>query len=236
MRRSYFLIVFIIYLTTGGFKPGHDNETAVTIIQFKNWVGNKEMKLFDETYTNQFGEPLVITQFRYYISHISYTDAGNEIVLPEYYLINQEDSLSKIIQLPAAGIKAISFLIGVDSIKSVSGVQTGSLDPMNGMFWTWNSGYIFAKLEGQSDSSNAPAHSFTWDVGGFRQPENALRKIKLILPANAPGNTIVINADVLKWFDGTHRLKISQSPVCHQAGKLAMQIADNYSAMFSVSP
>jgi hypothetical protein len=240
MRKRYFIIVFSIYLIAGAFKTTHDNINAGTTIRFKNWVGNKEVKLFDDTYTDPFGEPFIITKFRYYISHISYTGESNkEVDLPEnYYLINEDDSLSKIIQLPVAGIKSISFLIGVDSMKNVSGVHTGSLDPMNGMFWTWNSGYIFAKLEGQSDSSHAPAHSFTWDVGGFRQHENALRKVKLTLPAglSSADNTITVNADVLKWFEGIHLLKISQSPVCHQPGKLAMQIADNYSVMFSVAP
>jgi len=195
--------------------------------------------LFDETYANPFGEPFVISKFRYYISHLSFIDVNNkETNLPDnYYLINEEDSLSKIVELPAAAIKSISFMVGVDSIRNVSGVQTGSLDPLNGMFWTWNSGYVFAKLEGESDSSHAPVHSFSWHVGGFRQHENALRKIKLTISKNAAAsNTIMVNADVLKWFNAVRPIKISESPVCHQPGKLAMQIADNYSAMFSIAP
>ena len=241
MRKNYFIIAFGICLIAGGFKPVHENKHIITTIYFKHWVGNKALKLFDETYTNRFGEPFVISKFKYYISNISFTDAnGKAVNLPDnYYLVNEADSLSKTIQLPsAAAIKSISFLVGVDSIRNVSGVQTGSLDPANGMFWTWNSGYVFAKLEGQSDSSHAPAHNFTWDVGGFRQHENALRKIKLTIEQSALSsqNTIIVNADVLKWFDAVHSLKISQSPVCHQPGKLAMQIADNYRTMFAVAP
>jgi hypothetical protein len=252
MRQKNFAIVFchpvgffsgwIIFpflcLLTAGFVPVRHQDNIT--IRFKHWVGNKELVLFDETYTNSFGEPFVVNKFRYYISHISFTDAGNHQIVPQnnYYLINEEDSLSKIIQLPVAGITSVSFLIGVDSIKNTGGVQTGSLDPMNGMFWTWNSGYVFAKLEGQSDSSRAPVHSFSWDVGGFRQRENAMRQIKLTFGKNsiAADNSVTVNADILKWFDAVHPLKISQSPVCHQPGKLAMQIADNYSAMFSVAP
>ena len=241
MRKRYFAIIVVIFFITGGFVSITGNTNAIITIRFKNWVGNKELTLFDTTYINPFGEPFVISKFRYYISHISFTDAANkEISLPDnYYLVNEADSLSKTIQLPAAaGIKSISFLIGVDSARNVSGVQTGSLDPINGMFWTWNSGYVFAKLEGQSDSSHAPAHNFAWDVGGFRPHENALRKIKLTVPAShsSTDKTIVVNADVLKWFNAVHPLQISQSPVCHQPGNLAMQIADNYSTMFSVAP
>jgi len=241
MRKIYFTIILVTFTAAAAFKTGPVNKAAVTSIQFKHWVGNKTMVLFDETYTNSFGEPFVISKFRYYISHISFVDVNNkETRLPEnYYLINEADSLSKIIQLPAtAALQSISFWIGIDSIKNTGAVQTGSLDPANGMFWTWNSGYVFAKLEGLSDSSHAPAHGLTWDVGGFRQKENAVRTITLKLnnPQTSANNTIVVNADVLKWFDAIHPLKIAQSPTCHQPGKLAMQIADNYSNMFSIAP
>ncbi len=238
MKKSNFAIVIIICLTATSFKPSTKDKQTNATLQFKHWVGNKEMVLFDETYTNNFGEPFVISKFRYYISHLSFVDINNKEtdLHDNYYLVNEADSLSKTIQLPTSlAIKSISFTIGVDSIRNISGVQTGSLDPMNGMFWTWNSGYVFAKLEGQSDSSHAPAHGLTWDVGGFRQKENALRKVKLTIN-NSSATAIVINADVLKWFDAVHPLKISQSPTCHQPGRLAMQIADNYSAMFSIAP
>ena len=53
---------------------------------------------------------------------------------------------------------------------------------MLGMFWTWNSGYIYARLEGQSDSAKAPAHRFTWDIGGYKAAANAAREIVLAIP------------------------------------------------------
>jgi hypothetical protein len=233
------IAVIVIYIVTG-FSAAAQSSGGITIY-FKHVAGTKELKLFDERYTNPFGEPFVINKFKYYISQLSLTDnSGKQADFPgHYWLVNEEDSLSKEIHLPfATSLSEISFVIGVDSIKNVSGVQTGSLDPANGMFWTWNSGYVFAKLEGQSDSSPAPAHSFSWDVGGFRQPENALRKIKLKLTktAGAEKNSITITADVLKWFDGQSAVRITQTPVCHQPGRLAGQLADNYSTMFSVAP
>jgi hypothetical protein len=238
-QRRFAFIVFVSFLITG-FAPAGDT-VAVTTIQFKHWAGNKELHLFEETYTNSFGEPFVVSKFKYYISHITVTDINNrETVLPNsYYLVNEEDSLSKSIQLPVApAFKSISFIVGVDSARNVGGVQTGSLDPVNAMFWTWNSGYVFAKLEGQSDASTAPAHSFSWHAGGFRQKENALRKITLpiTIPLSPAQPGIVINVNILKWFDAVHPLKIASTPVCHQPGVLAMQIADNYSAMFSIAP
>jgi hypothetical protein len=126
---------------------------------------------------------------------------------------------------------SISFDIGVDSLTNTGPVKTGDLDPMLGMFWTWNTGYIYARLEGESDSAHAPAHRFTWDVGGYRP--NAKRTIALPLDNKKPITDIEITADLLKWFDGSHPIHLSQHPICHQPGDLAMQLADNYSTMFT---
>ncbi len=239
MKQSCFVLIVVVFFVVAAFAPPAKKPT-ITAIQFKHWVGTKELQLFEQTYTNGFGEPFVVSKFKYYISHLTVTDINDrETALPDsYYLVNEEDSLSKSIQLPVTSpLSSISFIVGVDSARNVSGVQTGSLDPVNAMFWTWNSGYVFAKLEGQSDVSMAPAHSFSWHVGGFRQKENASRKIILQLnKTKASDAVIVINADILKWFDAAHPLKIASTPVCHQPGALAMQIADNYSAMFSIAP
>jgi hypothetical protein len=211
-------------------------------IRFRNKVGSQELVLFNQSYTNSFGEPITVTRFKYYVSHIRIAGAGQKerTLSDKIFLIDEADTASKtlVFTTDAAAPQSLSFELGVDSILNVSGVQTGDLDPLKGMFWTWNSGYIFGKMEGVSDSAHAPAHSFTWDVGGFRSPANASRTVQLSLPAEAtaaPDPVIVIDADLLKWFNATHTLKISQHPFCHQPGNLAMQIADNYASMFSVA-
>jgi hypothetical protein len=222
------------------FIPGKLCHTVT--IRFRHKAGSQELVLFNKTYTNPFGEPITITRFKYYISHIRVGGAGQKerILSGKTFLIDEADSASKtlVFTTDAAAFQTLSFEIGVDSILNVSGVQTGDLDPLKGMFWTWNSGYIFAKMEGVSDSAHAPAHSFSWDVGGYKSPSPAARTVQLTLPAElsaASNPVIVIDADLLKWFNTTHAIKISQHPFCHQAGNLAMQIADNYANMFSVA-
>lgn len=44
--------------------------------------------------------------------------------------------------------KRVQFSIGMDSIANVSGAFGSDLDPTNGMYWAWQSGYINFKLEG----------------------------------------------------------------------------------------
>ena len=207
-------------------------------IQFKHKMGSRELQLFNESYVNPFGEPVIITRFKYYISHLIITGADQKEtgLSDKTFLIDESEPDSKTLTFSTSitAPQSLSFVIGVDSILNVSGVQTGSLDPLNGMFWTWNSGYIFARLEGKSDSSHAPAHLVNWDVGGFKAPFNTSRKITLDL-TNATGPVITVEADLLKWFNASHAIYIAQAPLCHQPGRLAMQLADNYSRMFSIA-
>ncbi len=213
-------------------------------IHFENRVDTQLLNL-DSTYINPHGEPFTVRNFRYYISQFSVTDTKGKVwPLPlMYFLVDERKPESKTIslQIPFQNISVIQFSIGVDSIKNVSGVPTGSLDPANGMFWTWNSGYIMAKLEGASAVSSAPQHSFTYHIGGFRRGENALRRITLPLlqPATLSEKKITgvtIAANINAWFAGSTAIKIKEQPFCMNPGKLAMQIADNYAEMFSVIP
>ena len=116
-------------------------------------------------------------------------------------------------------------------------MQTGALDPVNGMFWTWNSGYVFAKLEGVSSVAKVPGNLFSQHIGGFKTGENAARQVKLTVDSwKLTGeNVITIEADLNKWFQSANTIKISEHPICHSPGKLAMQFADNFATMFSIT-
>jgi hypothetical protein len=239
LKVRYYWLAILCWIGFSGFHSNLKQRATYSKIQFVNTVGDSPLQLFDKTYTNPFGEPFELSKFKYYISHLSYVDEQGRTTNMDgnYFLVNEEDSGSKSITLASASaIRSISFMIGVDSMRNISGVQTGSLDPANGMFWTWNSGYIFAKLEGRSDSSRAPAHSFSWHIGGFKKNQNAARFVTLSIPVNGASSqgALIIRADVLAWFNAVHALRISQSPLCHQPGELAMKVADNFSQMFSV--
>ena len=226
-----------LFLLMATFTLLHKGATAQQQLQllFQHVVGNKPLQLFEQTYHNSFGEPFTVYRFRYYVSNIVLYNGSLKQAIPNaYFLIDEDDSLSKRITLnhKLDKVTAIEFMLGVDSIRNISGVQTGDLDPAKGMFWTWNSGYIFAKLEGVSDSCHTPGNAFALEPGGFRNGENALRTVRLSIPDDR--NSVTIVADVLKWFQSVHSLQLADNPTCHRPGKLAMQLADNYATMFSL--
>ncbi len=242
MNRFAKYISFIGCLTLLlSFNGDQPQAPHVVTLHFHSMIGKQPLEL-GRSYVNVLGDTIAVQRFKYYVSNIIVTDAvGKDVYLfpRRYFLVDAEDSASQSIQLkniPALPLKQVRFLLGVDSTRNVSGVQTGALDPLNGMFWTWNSGYIMAKLEGVSPSAHVPGQRFTYHVGGFKTTNNTARVITLELPpATTPVDEIHIAADINAWFKGSSSLKIVEHPVCHSPGALAVQIADNYSSMFSIS-
>ena len=50
--------------------------------------------------------------------------------------------------IPNGEYTKVNYTIGVDAARNTEGAQDGALDLVNGMFWSWNTGYIFMKMEG----------------------------------------------------------------------------------------
>lgn len=239
MKRSqppYHIFLFIwvlMAIPVAGF-----SQKKISLI-FHHKAGKEEL-ILGNSYTTPLGEKILIQKFRYYVSNFSVTNKqGTTFILPiDYFLVDEADSLSKIINLsvPDISINSIQFLLGVDSIRNVSGVQTGALDPMKGMFWTWNSGYIMARLEGTSESSTIAGHYFTYHIGGFKGVNNSLKNISLTIPqVTGSIQEVHIMADINAWFKNSSEIRVSETPVCHMPGPLAKKIADNYRSMFSIN-
>lgn len=209
-------------------------------IQWVHTIGNSPLQP-DSIYTNAAGETFTISGFKYYISNMVLKGDGEQQYPNNYFLINEADSNSKQFQLATTlnNIQSIQFMVGVDSIKNVSGVQTGALDPAKGMFWTWNSGYIMAKLEGNAPIAKTPQHAFSYHVGGYKPQQQTVRTVVLNLPQPMViknNSTITIQVNILQWFNALQPLQIAQHPICHEPGPLAVQMADNYQHMFSIIP
>ena len=159
-------------------------------------------------------------------------------------LVDAADSLKCLVKLSVAPFRynRISFTIGVDSAHNVSGAQSGALDPANGMFWTWTSGYVMAKLEGRSSVSSLVNNKMEYHIGGFRGDSSVLRKPVLLFPYGkylqigvGSKASMTITANVNAWFYNPHELKIANTPSCTTPGAAAVAISENYSKMFTVT-
>ncbi len=211
-------------------------------LQFHNFVGDQELVLDSVTYRNSLNQSFQITAFKYYVSniHLVKTD-GKSVAVPGYFLVNEEETESRKIQLtnlPEGNYSQIEFLVGVDSARNCSGIQKDVLDPAKGMFWAWNTGYIFLKLDGISPQSTAPGHKLEYHIGGFKQPNNHLRTIRLETPGlqihSKIKSTLSIKTDAANLLSAPHPIDFSKTPMVVDADKAA-GIADNVLRLFSVT-
>ncbi|MBL0342358.1 MAG: hypothetical protein IPP71_16500 [Bacteroidetes bacterium] len=199
----------------------------------------------DSTYTNENGDQFTATLFKYYISNIRLVKTDNSIVtLPNtYFLVNQDDEESMAIKmdsLPLGLFKSIKFMIGVDSTRNVSGAQTGALDPTNGMFWSWTTGYIFLKLEGTSPVIPTVSNEFTFHIGGFKGANINYKELEI--PFNGDILTLNYNkqpelhfvVDVLEIFKNPTTINLATFPsTVMSPNASASSLATNYADMFT---
>jgi hypothetical protein len=220
-------------------------KTGKLKITFINKVKNSIVGLNTIVHTNPFGEQYTISKFKYYISNVRafFSGMASAAETESYHLIDESNptSLSFSYDAKVNTYNALMFTLGVDSIRNVSGAQTGALDPLNDMFWTWNSGYIMAKMEGTSPQSNQVNNKVEYHIGGFGGANNVVKGLVFTAPGSTlidirEGKTteIVIEADFDKWWQSPTDLKIADNPVCNTTGALAKKIADNYADMFTI--
>ncbi len=215
-------------------------------INFEAMVDTNMLVFTTQTYTNQAGNTFNVTSYKYYISNIKITKIDNSIWAEpnSYHLVDHADAASTLVTIPNVpfgNYKSIEFMIGVDSVKNISGAQTGALDPANGMFWSWSSGYIMAKFEGTSPQSTASGNNLKFHVGGF---SGANKTMKIVAPS-FNGDTakvtssfspeIHMSSNLLEWFDTPTPINFSTfSNVIMLPGASANTIANIYADMFTI--
>jgi hypothetical protein len=244
-------LTFAALTLTGCEKDSDTKPTIGTLdLQFEQTVGTDPLTLSTRTYTTPAGDQFKVTSFRQYISNIKLTKTdGSQYAVPEsYYLLDAAVPTSLRLGLkniPVGDYRALTFTVGVDSVRNVSGAQTGALDPNNGMFWTWNSGYIYTKLEGTSPQAPRPAGvaegGLVFHIGGFKSPNNTIRTVSLpfatgttLLVRNDHAPEIHLNADVLKMFTGGTTVRFATLSNT-MGGATSVPVANNIAAgMFSI--
>ncbi len=254
------LLVLTTFFTA--CKDDEDDELsgfADVEIEFDNRAGDASL-VFGTEYTNAAGEKLTFSTFNYFVSNFVLVKAdGSEYVVPKdscYFLCKHDDPDSRDVVLknvPAGDYTSLKFMIGVDSAKSVSpaGERTGVLDPAtgaNGMYWSWNAGYIFVKVEGTSPQ--APLNPGTGEntfqyhtglFGGYDSPTlNNLKTVSLETHHGEPakvrrsgGPHFHLYVDVLEMFTAPTNVSVVTNPTSH-AGPYSKTVADNYADMITL--
>jgi hypothetical protein len=209
-------------------------------ITFENIIDGRKICLNDSIYTNPFGEKYNITKLKYYVSNISLLGDHSSRIQENCFLIDEKGNRIIEIDVMPGKYRGLQFVLGIDSIRNFSGAQSGALDPLHDMFWTWNSGYVVYKLEGMSESSSADLNRIEYHIGGHKEKNNVSTAVK-IFPVSGEidiksnqMNELIIAADINKFWNGNYAVKIRETPVCINAGGLAKNISTNFPHVFTI--
>jgi len=228
------------------------NVKAPLTVEFDNIVGAADLQLGTGSYTNGTGETFTVSKLKYYISNIVLTKTDGSIyTVPQnesYFLVDESDidSHEAALSVPEGEYKTLAFTIGVDSLRSTMDIslRTGVLDPtLDGgdMYWSWNSGYIFFKMEGQSTASAMGDYQYHIGLyGGMSTATiNNVKTITIDLTSrgtpkvkSTKSTNVHLMVDILKMFNGTSNFSIAARPMV-MVDPFSATIADNYTKMFS---
>lgn len=255
IRRLVWIVLGFAILSCGTTDSLKPEEVGKMRLKFDNVVGTSDLTLRTGAYQNAVGESFTITKFNYYVSNIRLSkEDGRDYLVPQdssYFLVQEEKLSSQTITLsnvPVGKYTGLTFTIGVDSVRSLSDIslRTGALDPANndGMYWEWNSGYIFMKLEGVSPVAPAAQNNtFIYHIGGFgggysgKKTVNNLRTVTLSFMGNVADvqqtttPSIQIRVDALQVFNGPTKLSIAQRSAV-MFDNYSPNVANNYAQMF----
>ena len=222
-------LLFLVLLLLLCFKGTSQNKADSLSLNF-NVKFNHEPLSFRKQYITSNKDTVAFETFKCYISSVQIYYSDNSIFTEKdsYHLLDIENPNSLYFPIAKATNKIISkvvFNIGIDSLTSNAGALAGDLDPTKGMYWAWQSGYINMKIEGKSSSCKTRKNEFQFHIGGYTQPNYAMKKVELEPKNSSPEVTI----DVAEFFS---QIKLSETNSIMIPGKKSMELADYSVKMF----
>lgn len=206
-----YLIYLILFLPN--IVTSQKNISFIAKSGDSNFLMNENNLILNDT--------ISISVFKFYISKVN--------LLKDSIVTFKDDKLGYLIDLSQEKTNSINlkvnedvefnrinFQLGIDSSTHMEGVKGNDLDPTNGMYWTWKSGYINFKMEGFSLNCPARNNYFQFHIGGYQYPFNSTQEIDLSIKKDLDVNIVLDIETIFKEINLTEIYQImspSQSSV-----------------------
>ncbi len=189
--------------------PTPTDETVSFKIRIEGVFGTTPFAL-NQAYTTVAGDTVRFTMAKFYLSEISVIDTlgrsipvrvvdttntatiDNQTVTLLDYATAQNGTFELTLRAKPGLYRGMKFRVGVpfDLNHRDASVQPRPLNVDQGMFWTWNTGYIFHRLEGNFDSSGVQ-RNFLYHIGG----DNRNLTVQLATLVGSSVTRFDVNAD-----------------------------------------
>lgn len=136
-------------------------------------------------YLTKNKDSISFSTLKMYLSDFRFIEknSGNTINIDTVIFYDLADSSTHAFfnELEISNYDAVSFTLGLDSSKNVSGELENAYDPLLGMYWAWNTGYVNLKLAGKSSLVLTKTHDFEFHLGGYRFPYASAQQVQVDL-------------------------------------------------------
>lgn len=237
-KLAYFFIFTLLF--SAGCKKDEENENG-TVRVVTRALFNGEPVSSDELYDDGLGHKIRIEGFKAYLSNMAlHTDDGESAQLVGVYLADPLSGDQWSVEIPSRQYTSLTFSTGVppevNKDTDPASYPIGhplSVNGSAGMFWSWNTGYIFTKFEGKAnlDGEDSPVlDPFAFHVGEdqfYRTHEQIFN----ICPGGEETKTIYIDFNVETFLNHPDdAIDIETDFLTHTSGnvELAERFNENY--------
>ena len=146
---------------------------------------NKKPLELQHVYLTQNNDSISFSILKIYFSDFRFKDkiSGRITSIDTliFYDLADSSTHSFFNDLNLSNYESVAFTLGLDSSKNVSGELENAYDPLLGMYWAWNTGYINLKIMGESSAVPTNSHEFEFHLGGYRSPFATAQTIQIDL-------------------------------------------------------
>jgi hypothetical protein len=227
-----------------------DPQPTSLVLDFNTKWQGQDFQL-EQVYTDQFGNRLRVDNFKSYVTMVKLMKQdGSEVLLKDFYLLDfDNDNRFVFDQVSPGTYTGIQFDLGVphEYNKDQDPAQYPNDHPLSvagsqGMFWHWNTGYIFTKFEGKADTTGTEGaellHSFSFHVGDdpFLRIYQSLDTPIVVEKEKSTTVNVNIAVDHILGTGGTEDIDLATDAITHTSGntELAGKFMDNFVASITI--
>ncbi len=237
MKNHFSLFSVFVLLIAFSFSACKKDK-AVIVLEFKGKVGNNNLLLADSKFNTGNNYRVNIEMLKFYLSNITLVKEDNsEVLLQDVALVDfqnnhttdTDNGESIVIETETGNFKAIKMGFGVDGTKNNADpsvyTEDEPLSVYQGMHWSWNTGYIFMKLEGRFDTDITAAtlsENYLYHTGLNDLYTTAVFNKNFQLKGNET-TVIKFNIDAAEIFHGANEsIDLSAENFTHTTGNVPL--------------
>lgn len=197
---KHYILSLFLFCSLSTFAQGN-REMSIDFSYL--FSGSTPVEIGTSMHSHTDGAQIRFDLANYYVSNIRLVpNTGTDVVFDTVLLIKASNAGQPFVlgEVPSGDYQSIKFDIGVDSARNHSDPSTYAVShplyPQSpSMHWSWNSGYIFLKIEGQIDTTatlTGPSVDYEYHIG----LDNLKKEVSIPIVLNVDDNTQSISANI----------------------------------------